>query len=643
MTLFLLVGVPIAAGLATWCAGDRRTMLRAACVTAGLIGALTMAIIATVRAPSADVRWGPGLTLSFEVADIARAPIVLVPVVASAVVVYALDYGAVRGRSRMVGLLLTFVGAMELLLVAGDLLSLIIAWELVGVISWGLIAHHWRTDGPGNAAHAFLVTRAGDLGLFLAAGAAFAIAGSLRFSDLGDLGGQHGWAPHAMVAGVLLAAFAKSAQLPFSPWLFSAMAGPTPASALLHSATMVAAGVYLVARLSPVLSTVGWFSPVAVGVGLATALAGGVVAALQPEPKKLLAASTSAHYGFMFVAVGAGFPAVAIAHMVAHGLFKALLFVSAGVAIDASGSTRFESMQLGGRYRAISVLTAVGALALAAVPPLGAAWTKEEVVSAGSDDAVWIGVLVIVAGACSALYATRFQLLTFGSHDQSEHAGDHAGFGHARVALAVLAAGSLALSVLWLPWGSTLVADITGGSFPPSAPWEFIASVTAVAAGVATAVELRRRRRLLVPVSGAVALADWFGISRVTRLGIVDPVLALARRLATFDDRVVDAGVRGAGALATHAGTAFATFDDRVVDAGIRLATHLAQRSSRLLDRSGEFAVDRAVRGVAGGVSALGRRSRRIQSGQAHQYYALVAVTAIVLTVALTVALTVRR
>ncbi len=638
MTLVLLVLFPVAAGVGIWCLGDHRRRWQVALSALGLLGALTMSIATAVRAPSLEMRWGAGLSLTFEVADIARAPIVLVPVVTSAVVVYALDYGEARGRGRMIGLLLTFAGVMELLLVSGDLLSLIIAWELVGVISWGLIAHHWRTDGPDNAAHAFLVTRAGDLGLFVAAGAAFAAVGSLQFSEFGDIGGQSGWAPHGLVAGILLAAFAKSAQVPFSPWLFSAMAGPTPASALLHSATMVAAGAYLLARLAPELATVGWFSPVAVGVGLTTAVAGGIVAAIHPEAKKVLAASTSAHYGFMIVAVGAGYPAVAIAHMVAHGLFKALLFISAGVAIDASGSSRLASMQLGRSLRPITVLTGVGAVALAAVPPIGGAWTKEAVVSAAAHDAVWIGVVVIAAGGFSAFYATRFQLLAFGPGDPPSAVGDESRFGHARIALGGLALGTIALSVLWLPWGQSLLVDITGSDLPPSEPWEFVVSVLAVGVGIVTATALLRRRRLVVPWPGAPAAAyDWFAIPTLTRAGIVDPVLTLARHAATFDDRVVDAGVRGVAALTGRTGTSLASFDDRVVDRGVRAVATVGAWTARFLDRTAEFRFDRSVDGFAEGIGWIGRRSRRIQSGQAHQYYALIALGTVVLITTLAV------
>ncbi len=399
MILFALVAVPLLAGLVTWVVGDRRLGVGSIVAVGGVASTLIVAIATTLGQPTQDLDWGAGLILTFEVDPIARGPIVLVPLIALAVVIYASSYGESHGRSRLLGLLSIFVGVMELLLIAGDLLTLIVAWELVGLVSWALIAHHWRGDAPGDAVHAFMVTRAGDLGLFLSAGAVFATTGSLQFSGFGAFTDGGGAAVHVFVGGIVLAAFTKSAQVPFSPWLFSAMSGPTPASALLHSATMVAAGAYLLARLQPALDSVGWFGPLAIGVGLTTALAGSVVAALQSEPKKLLAASTSAHYGFMVVAVGAGYPAVAIAHLIAHGLFKALLFISAGAAIDASGSSRFEDMGLGRSHRLTAGLAAAGSIALAGVPPLGGAWTKEAVVAAAAHESVWIALLVVLAGA----------------------------------------------------------------------------------------------------------------------------------------------------------------------------------------------------------------------------------------------------
>lgn len=663
--LAILCLTPTVAGAAVWVAGDRRLRATSVAALAALVTTLVVAVVAATAQPSTSMRWGAGLTLRLEVDAVARAPIVLVAFVTLAVVVYALTYGPERGRARMVGLLLVFAGTMELLLVAGDLLTLLMAWELVGALSWGLIAHHWTGDAPTQAAHAFLATRAGDLGLFVAAGAAFAGTGGIELSGLAAV---NGGGAHALAAGVLLAAAAKSAQGPFAPWLFSAMAGPTPASALLHSATMVAAGAYLLARLQPVLDAVAWFGPTAIALGLATALAGGAVAAVQPEAKRLLAASTSAHYGLMIVAVGAGYPAVAVAHLVAHGLFKALLFIAAGVAIDASGTEALAGMGLGRNLRSTAALAAVGALALAAVPPLAGAWTKEEVVAAAAHVGPWIGILVVVAGGLSAFYAARFHLLAFGPDRTSTGGGpglrqaDRRRFGHARVALALLAGPSIALGVAWLPGGGRRVLEVTGGELPAGAAWELIASLGAVVAGGAGAVALARRGRLAEPVTAPAAafVGGWFELPRATRVVVVDPTLALARAAARADDRIVDAGVRGVAGLGTATSVLLARSDDRVVDAGVRGIARLGIATSRLLARGDDRVVDAGVRGTArfaawsagaldrvaelgidgavGGVARLtglaGRSSRRLQTGQPHQYYAGIAVGLLVLVTA---------
>ncbi|CAN5129317.1 hypothetical protein BH20ACT9_BH20ACT9_03430 [soil metagenome] len=634
--LWSLPLAPLVAGLAIWSTRPRRRER----VTLGALGALALLATAGLAAwaarahPRAGSGWGGGLTLLLGVDDVAGLVAVLVPLVAAPIVVYAAAHEPVRGLTRLVGLLVVFVGAMELLVVAEDLLTLLIGWELVGAVSWGLIAHEWRqADKPRAAAHAFNTTRFGDLGLFLAAMAAFAGAGSLGYGDLGRLDGP---LLHVTVAGVVLAAAAKSAQVPFSPWLFSAMGGPTPVSALLHAATMVAAGAYILARLHPFLSLVSWFGPVVVGIGLATALAGGVVASLQPHAKKLLAASTSAQYGLMFVAVGAGSAAAGIAHLVTHAVFKALLFLAAGVAITAGGGQLLGRMRLGSRLPLVAALTAAGSLALAGAPPLSGAWTKEVVVAAAGEYAPWLGMLVVLAGGLSAFYATRFQLLAYGPMP-----GDVRDHGRTRGTVEPWALGALAVAVvglgaLWLPGGHDLASQVLGEELPTGATWELVASLALVGAGVYAAADADRGERLatlgLSPRSAEAA--DWLGLPALARAGVVEPTLALCATLARFDDRVVDAGVRGAAALGGALSAGLARADDRVVDAGIRGTAAFASAVSRLLSTAGELGFDGLVRGLAGGVAVAARDSRRLQTGMTHHYYVLVASGLVVLVAA---------
>ncbi|MGH2601645.1 MAG: proton-conducting transporter membrane subunit, partial [Dehalococcoidia bacterium] len=268
--------------------------------------------------PTFSWHWSPRIELRLAVEDFGRVMVVLVPLIAAPIVAYAAATEG-EGRLRLLVLMLAFVSAMLLLVSAADFLTLLFAWELVGFVSWALIGHRWRDPhAVRSAAQAFVTTRIGDIGLYVAAGMTFVATGSFAFAGLPRADSV---ALGVVAAGVLVAAAAKSAQLPFSPWLFAAMAGPTPVSALLHSATLVAAGTYLLIRLAPALAPVWWFLPALALVGIATAVAGGIVAFIQTDIKRALAASTSAQYGLMFVAVGAGSAAAGAAHLVAHAAF----------------------------------------------------------------------------------------------------------------------------------------------------------------------------------------------------------------------------------------------------------------------------------------------------------------------------------
>lgn len=563
-------------------------------------------------------RWGPLFGLRLQAAGFGRVMAVLVPAIACPVIGYALVVEH-EARTRLVALLIAFVGAMEMLVLAVDFLTLLIGWELVGALSWALIGHGWRDPSrPQQAAHAFITTRFGDLGLYVAAGAAFAATGDLGFTALD---GARGGELQVVAAGVLVAAAAKSAQVPFAPWLFSAMAGPTPVSALLHSATMVAAGAYLVIRLGPVLEPVGWFGPAVMAVGLVTALAGGAVASVQTDAKRVLAGSTSAQYGLMFLAAGAGSTSAAGAHLVTHAAFKALLFLGAGVAIHAAGSGELSRMKLGRALPRVAALSGVGALALAAVPPLGGAWSKEQIVVAAVHASPWLGAGALVAGSLSAFYAARYQLLAYGM-------GTGPGGLHGRrgemAPLILLGAVTVLLGWLWFPGSERIVEQLTDGDVLGAGVWELALSIALIATAFGAAWALERAGRLVtvgLPAGARSVGAAWLGFPMAAETLIVDPVLALARALARLDDRVVDAGVRGAAALARLLSRLLSFRVEFGIDAvvrGVGAVTLAFARASRAGDDRG---VDAAVEGAVQGVGVAGRRSRRLQTGLSHHYY----------------------
>lgn len=612
--IWLVPLLPAAAGAALWCAGRRLSRAAMAAVAVAAI-VVTLAIAVAIGEASGAFGWGAGLELTLSATGLSRVMAVLVLVIAAPVAAYAAFHEPERGLGRLVGLLTAFVGAMELLVLAGDLLTLLIGWELVGILSWALIGFEWHeTDNVQAAGQAFVPTRFGDLGLFLAAGAAFAATGSMRFDALGDVTGAN---LDVVAAGVLVAAVAKSGQLPFSPWLFSAMAGPTPVSALLHSATMVAAGAYALARLQPALSAAGWFGPTVLGIGLATALAGGVVALVQDHGKRVLAASTSAQYGLMLVAVGAGYPGAAGGHLVTQAFFKALLFLAFGVAMHAAGTGDITCMRLGRALPATAAFALIGSLALAAVPPLGGAWTKEAIVAAAADKGVALASGVAIAGALSAAYATRLHLLAFGRGTTTDAAGPTP---VETAALAVLAAGTVALSVLWLPGSAERVEEITGGRIADESLALAALGIVAVLAGFLAGRALARR-----PVTVPAVLADWLGIPAATKRLVVDPALATARALAAFDGRVVDGGVRAAGWVGDALGRLLARRDTLTVDAVVESIGRAAVSVSGRWSRADDRVLDGTVEGVAGGVGAAGRLARRAQTGMAHHYLLVIA------------------
>ena len=662
--IWLIVLTPVIGGLALLLAAPRRA--------AGALGAVVLALVAAVALaaawlqPTTALSWGGPLRLELGVSGATRILIVLVPVVAAPIVVFAGSvYRDEPGVRRLVGLLVAFVGAMELLVVAADLLTLLIAWELVAAFSWALIAHHWEQPRPPQAAlEAFVTVRFGAIGLFVAAGAAYAATGSLSFDAIAGTGGETlGW----IAAGVLLAAAAKSAQVPFSFWLFSAMEGPSPVSALLHSATMVAAGAYALIRLQPVLGAVAWFGPTVVALGLVSALAGGVVALLQTDFKRALAASTTAQYGLMLIAVGAGSVAAATAQLVAHAFFKSLLFLAAGFALSIAGTGDLGRLRLGAASRLAAVFCGIGALALAAVPPLGGAFSKELVLASATAWSPWLGIGVLVAGFLSALYAGRLFALSYGPALVDGRSPSRAGHTSPRVeavaplgargaaggslgsktpsapvwAMGFLATASVLLGVLGLPAGERALERLTGGRLVAGQAWELGVSLGSIAAAFALVWLLSRRGALLtlgVPARVQVRLADWLGLPTAARRGAAEPVLALARALRRFDDHVIDAGVWGTAITTVRLAARAMIFDERVVDAavwGIAKASWLAAVASRAWD---DVVIDGAVEATATASRRAGTAVRRLQNGMVHDYYIIIAAGVVIAVVVTAVA-----
>ncbi|MBM4411489.1 MAG: NADH-quinone oxidoreductase subunit L [Chloroflexi bacterium] len=357
----------------------------------------------------------------------------VVTIVATMVIVYSVGY--MHGEQRYgwyFAVLCLFVSAMLTLVVSGNLIQLYLAWEGVGLASYLLIGFYWERQSAAEAAKkAFITTRIGDVGLLIGiillwrATGTFDIQEIIAIAKAGQI--DETYLTVSMIF-LFMGAAGKSAQFPLHVWLPDAMEGPTPVSALIHAATMVVAGVYLVARFSPVYAEVLIARDVILYVGLITAVMAASMGLVTSDIKRVLAYSTVSQLGFMFVALGSGAVGAAMFHLLTHAFFKALLFLGSGSVIHATHRQEVES--LGGLRRKMPFTAAVfsvGSLALAGIPIFAGFWSKDEILHATLKDAP-VAVYVTLAGTAmlTAVYTTRLVLLTFFGAPRDQHAFDHA-------------------------------------------------------------------------------------------------------------------------------------------------------------------------------------------------------------------------
>jgi len=322
-----------------------------------------------------------------------------------------------------------FIASMLLLVLGDNLLLTFLGWEGVGACSYLLISF-WFTD-PKNASagkKAFVTNRVGDFGFMLATFLVWVTLGTVNYAQIRPLApGLAAGTATAIALLFFLGATGKSAQLPLFVWLPDAMAGPTPVSALIHAATMVTAGVYLLTRLSPIMAEAGWANDVVAWVGALTALVAACAAIAQNDIKKVLAYSTVSQLGYMFLAVGTQSYVAAVFHMITHASFKALLFLGSGSVIHAMAHE--QDMRKYGNLRKYLPITyatfMVGWLAIAGIPPLSGFWSKDEIL-AGVFNAKTFGnlalwVIGMAVALLTAFYMTRQVIMTFFGEEKWRH------------------------------------------------------------------------------------------------------------------------------------------------------------------------------------------------------------------------------
>ena len=567
------------------------------------------------------------LELGMGVDGLAAVMFVVVTVVSLLVQIYSVGY--MREEPRFTwyfAALSLFTGSMLNLVIANNLIQLLVGWELVGICSYLLIGHFWEEKENSDAAiKAFITTKTGDIpflfGIFVLIFAAHTsnIEEITRAIGNGDIGAT------VLTAGALLmfgGAIGKSAQFPLHVWLPDAMAGPTPVSALIHAATMVAAGVYLVARLFAVFAP----SPTALSyvafTGGITMLVAALLALVQEDIKRVLAYSTVSQLGYMMAALGLG-PVghtAAMFHLFTHAFFKALLFLAAGSVIHAVHSNNMSEM--GGLRKPMPVTFwtfLIGAAALAGIPPLAGFWSKDEIIAEAFRSGhyvVW--VVTVVTAALTAFYMARAIVLTF--------FGGYRGHGHPHESPRVMTAPLVILAGLAAVagfFGAPFVAGgfrslVHFGEEAHLAEFDFALAALSVAValgGIALGWSLYRRYRERDPLRSLgplyTLLDRKYYLDEIYLRGIVRPIqYAVARAVYWSNQRILDGLVNGFGRLA-----------------------RLMGRATDATDRN---LVDGAVNRVAIGAGWTGGLLRYIQSGNVQRYavllFAGVAILAVVFT-----------
>ena len=492
-----------------------------------------------------------------------------------------------------------FAFSMLMLVLGSNMLVTFLGWEGVGTCSYFLISFWHEKESAATAGKkAFVTNRVGDWGFMMAMFFAFWAVGSLDYLHINESASSLSASTATAIAlFAFVGACGKSAQLPLYLWLPDAMEGPTPVSALIHAATMVTAGVYLMCRISPVLEvSSGYAATVIAIVGAATALFAATVAVSQNDIKKVLAYSTVSQLGYMFLAVGSGAYAAAIFHMVTHAFFKALLFLGSGSVIH--GMHHEQDMRRMGGLRLLMPITAgtfiIGWLAIAGVPPFAGFWSKDEILLAAWEKSPVLWVVGLVTALLTAFYMTRQVIMVFFGegrwHDAHEEHGAHGD-------LKPHESPWMMVTPLVVLAGLSLVGG--GLNLPFSESTERLAVWLEPVVGLHHFHTAKLPMAIIAIVVGLLGIAAGFAVYHFKRVKPVEPkILAEGWRY----DSGVSAFMGGPGRKAFE-GVAWA--DSRIVDGAV----------------NGTAAV---VKGTAGQV-------RKAQSGNVRNYAAAVAVGVVLL------------
>ena len=504
--------------------------------------------------------------LAFQLDQLSMVFVLLITIVGALIHIYSLGYMSHDpDRRKFFGYLNLFVAAMLLLVLANNYLLLYVGWEGVGLASYLLISF-WQYKPSAAAAgkKAFIINRVGDLGLSLAIMLMFVTFGSVNFSDVfGSATNASEGTLTALGLLLLLAAAGKSAQFPLQAWLLDAMEGPTPVSALIHAATMVTAGVYLIARSNVIYNNAEIAATVVVIVALITVFMGAIIGSAKDDIKKALAGSTMSQIGYMMLAVGLG-PigyVFAIFHLLTHGVFKAGLFLGAGSVMH--GMNDDVNMRRYGALRGVMAITFItfmaGYLAIIGIPPFSGFWSKDEIIHAAFEQNLFIGLAAVAAAGITGFYMTRMIAMTFfGKKRWEDGVHPHESPKVMTIPLIVLALGSTFLGMALLFWGdieSWLEPVVGFESEPtplPSSVYIVFTLVVVIIGAIIGWISYGRREVPEVAPAGnwltRAARKDLYG-DAVNHALVVAPTNYAARLLVWFDNKAVDGFVNGSAAV----------------------------------------------------------------------------------------------
>jgi NADH-quinone oxidoreductase subunit L len=583
------------------------------------------------------------IELALHIDGFAALVAVLVAFVAGCVQIYSTGY--LRDDPRYpsyAALVSLFTSAMLLVVYSGDLMVLLVGWEVMGICSYFLVGHYWETpEARAASLKAFLVTKLGDVPFLIGLFALATDAGSFRITKVLGAVASGALDHPTLIALLLLAGVAgKSAQFPLHTWLPDAMAGPTPVSALIHAATMVAAGVYFIARLLPVFQA-STAAMVTLAVMAAVTMVGSGLAALaQDDIKRVLAYSTIGQLGYMTGALAVGDRGAAVFHLLSHGAFKALLFLAAGVIIHAAGTNSLAAMSrmkdLRERVPDAYWTMTVALLALAAIPPFSGFFSKESVLGAAEHVSTGhtehapgaAGWIVLVAGLLTALltaaYATRLWLRAF--RGRGAEAPDH---GRQPVTMTVvlwvLALPSLAFGGLTY----RLLPDwFDGNDLAPTLTTSVLGTGVALVGGLVTYATWRHTTALAarVPLGAVAAHPEGdAGLVEAEAIATHEPAYGDVAYAPDPADpgRLLLGPLHRHAAVGFHLDAVYSTLFVRPVKAGASLV--------RFLDRE---VVETYVRGAGALPRLLGAAVRRAQTGNVQTYVSALLAGTVVLAVA---------